>query len=275
MHDGTAIAGGVVYRYDGSFEGFLCCVYDRYTRREQVLELWLEGEGTLSLYPTRTVETVAAHADRVFASLPAKLGQQGLELLQIAFLAEEPGRETDMLRFVELGYAHGPAAAGMLAHPAVNHLHRLWRNVTNETHRYKQFLRFEEVGAEEETTLPVLAGAAPGYHPRGLLVATIEPKNHVLSLIAPHFCDRYPQERMLIHDAIHGQAMLYQPYQVELLALETLPEGLSSDGESFYEGLWKNYCYNTAILARRNPRCQMNMMPKRYWPRMVEMRDKI
>ena len=273
MHDGTAVARGqgMVYRYDGSFEGFLCCIYDRYTRREPVLEIWLEGEGALSLYPTREVETVATHADRVYASLPGKLGGQGLELLKTVFLSHEAGRETDMLRFVELGYAHGPAVAGMLAHPAVNHLHRLWKNVTNEAHRYKQFLRFEEVLAQEsETTLPMLPGAAEGYQPRGLLVGTIQPQNHVLPLIAPHFCDRYPQERMLIHDVTHGQAMLYQPYQVELLTLETLPEGLAGEN-GLYQQLWKNYCRTTAIMARANPRCQMGMMPKRYWKQMLEM----
>lgn len=28
----------VVYRYDGSFEGFLCCVFDSYVNRERPFE---------------------------------------------------------------------------------------------------------------------------------------------------------------------------------------------------------------------------------------------
>ena len=31
--------GDVVYRYDGSFDGFLCCVFESYVRRELPLRL--------------------------------------------------------------------------------------------------------------------------------------------------------------------------------------------------------------------------------------------
>ncbi len=61
------------YTYDGSLGGLLCCVFDSYTRREMPLAILTEGEPTF--YRTWPVETVEAHAMRVWRSLGRLSGE--------------------------------------------------------------------------------------------------------------------------------------------------------------------------------------------------------
>ena len=44
-----------------------------------------------------------------------------------------------------------------------------------------------------------------------------------------------------------------------------------SADETQFSGWWKLFVRTIEIKERRNPRCQMNMMPKRYWHNMNEL----
>lgn len=41
--------------------------------------------------------------------------------------------------------------------------------------------------------------------------------------------------------------------------------------EQDFEDLWRTFFRHIEIDARKNPRCQMNMMPKYFWKDMTEM----
>jgi len=47
----------------------------------------------------------------------------------------------------------------------------------------------------------------------------------------------------------------------------------SSEEEEKIEELWKLFYNTIGISARKNDRCRMNFMPKRYWKHMLEVRD--
>ena len=83
----------VCCRYDGTFAGFLCCVFDCYVGREEPVEFLTLEDGRLSLYPERTVPTRREDALRVYRSLAVKLGPVGQRLAARGFLQETcPGR---------------------------------------------------------------------------------------------------------------------------------------------------------------------------------------
>ena len=48
----------VAYRYDGSFDGFLCCVFESYIRREVPVQILPEEEAQVSLYPEKTSKEI-------------------------------------------------------------------------------------------------------------------------------------------------------------------------------------------------------------------------
>ena len=57
----------VVYLYDGSFEGFLCCVYESFAQHELPFAVWTPQRETATLYPVKDIATDPAVARRVFA----------------------------------------------------------------------------------------------------------------------------------------------------------------------------------------------------------------
>src|SRR5699024_7462686 len=59
----------VIYRYDGSFEGFLCCVFDSYVNKEIPWEFQDESHLAQSLFPVRWIGTDLRHAQRILVSL--------------------------------------------------------------------------------------------------------------------------------------------------------------------------------------------------------------
>ena len=51
----------VIYQYDGSLDGFLCCVYESYVYKEAPAAFCCD-EDPLSLYEVRTVITQPAYS---------------------------------------------------------------------------------------------------------------------------------------------------------------------------------------------------------------------
>ena len=64
----------VCCQYDGSFSGFLSCVFDCYVNREEPVEFRTPEDPCCSLYPLRTVQTREEHARRVYRSMAVKFG---------------------------------------------------------------------------------------------------------------------------------------------------------------------------------------------------------
>ena len=59
----------VSYLYDGSYAGFLTCVFESYVHREEPAGFTRFDEAAASFYPQRAVETDPAHARRVYRAL--------------------------------------------------------------------------------------------------------------------------------------------------------------------------------------------------------------
>ena len=244
----------IVYLYDGSFSGFLCCVFEAVARREQPFAVWAEDASSPTLYPIRLIQTRSDRAGRVFRSIGPKMGPRAKSLVSRVFLSGDPDKETLLVRFFVLGYKIGPNVCKMLGHPAVAEVFALERQVLNEAHYYTEFLRFQQ--AED------------------MLISVIEPKSYVLPLLKIHVCDRFPDENLLIADRTHGAALLYRDRKARYLALTgeaALPE--PDENEARYQQMWKAFYRTIAIRARENPALRRSHCPKRYWHCMTEMKD--
>ena len=107
-----------------------------------------------------------------------------------------------------------------------------------------------------------------------MLYAEITPKNQVLTCIAPHFSDRLPLENWMIYDKTHRMFVVHEAKKKWVLVWD---EGVDlsisdriSEKEKEYANLWKSFCKTIAIKERTNPRCQLQHLPLRYRPDMVE-----
>lgn len=97
----------VIYRYDGSFEGFLCCVFDSYVNKEFPAEFQDEAHLVQSLFPAPLGgNPTCAHAQRILVSLE-KIDPWAKELVVKGFLTCAPDREMLLYRFIRALYSVG------------------------------------------------------------------------------------------------------------------------------------------------------------------------
>ena len=83
----------VVYLYDGSFEGFLCCVFESFAQHEIPFAVWTPERETATLYPFKDIATDHEKARRVFASFGRKLGAETEYLVTRDFLSGREDKE--------------------------------------------------------------------------------------------------------------------------------------------------------------------------------------
>lgn len=239
------------YCYDGSFPGFLCCIFESYTKREIPSAVLGPEEGQITFFGTREIVTDTAHARRVANGL-TRLGSVVQERITTGFLSTEEEKDLILLRFARRCFDVGPRAAQMLGDPDVSAAFALERNVNSEVCHFTEFIRFEERD--------------------GMLGAVIHPKNNVLPRLRWHFCNRLPDEDFLIYDAAHGMALLQQSGRVQYLEMKQYVPGADEE-ELNWQDLWKRFFHALTIEERRNAKAQMNHAPKRFWSDMVEMRE--
>ena len=243
----------LMYRYDGSFDGLLCCVFESYDKKEIPMDILLLDTPQTMLFPAKEIKTDSQKSSRVLISIPRKMGIDALDFVRRAFLTCFTQKELYILLFLRMGYRHGPSVMRMLANDVVNTLFKVVKHLDNESHLLKGFLRFSIFS--------------------NVLVAEIEPKNYVLPLLTQHFCERYPQERFLIYDKTHGMALVYQPHESAIIPIEDLELPEADEKEQSYRKLWRLFYDTIEVQDRHNPKCRMGHMPKRYWKYMTEFGD--
>ncbi|MCP1110097.1 TIGR03915 family putative DNA repair protein [Ohessyouella blattaphilus] len=142
-----------------------------------------------------------------------------------------------------------------LSNPYVHTLFYLSRNVGGEAHNLTEFIRFGELA-------------------NGVLYAKITPKNQVLSCIAPHFADRFPEENFMIYDKTHKMFVVKEAKKQWVLVQDEFGFAEAtleySAEEQVYSALWKDFVSSIAIKERENRRCQMQHLPLWYRGNMTE-----
>ena len=240
----------VVFQYDGTFDGFLCCVFDSYVHKEFPTAFYSDEEWcVLSFYPVRAVHTVSEHAQRVYRSL-VKLSPSAVQLLRKGFLTCLEEKELCLYCFIRKLFKDGPAFLKNQADPAYYPIAKAVRHMNGEVEKLRGFIRFSDYS--------------------GVLGAEIEPKNQVLPLLRHHFCSRYANESFFIYDRCHKELLLYTKGHSRIIPVDSLQLSLPGEEEVHYRRLWKQFYESIAIKERTNPRCQNSFLPKRYRGTMTE-----
>ncbi len=252
MPDRTAL----VYRYDGTYAGLLCCAAECFRDKRLPADIQPLDEPQGTLLPVKAIATDEALARRVELSAEKRISRRARRMLREAFLTCMEHKEMRMIRFLLLGYKYGDRVRMLTTNEDVYEILQALRYLNNEANRYIEFTRFSDLGE--------------------FLAAEIAPNNNVLPLVAPHFCDRFPAENLMIFDKTHGLGFLHRRggerefFQADAL---TLPP--PSEEEAAYRALWKNFYRTVAVEGRENPNLRRTHMPMRYWAEMTEMRDAV
>lgn len=243
-------AAGVIYFYDGSFDGLMCCVFESYEKKEIPVDIVGPHGDPAFLFAERRIKTDESKAKRVLRAIPQKISQEAYDFVRYAFLTYLKKKEFYILLFLRKGFRIGPSVMGMLADNIVHKLSKAVGHLFNEAHLLKGFIRFAEINR--------------------VLVGVVAPKNCVLPLLVEHFSQRYPEERFVIYDETHRMALVYESGQALIAPLEKLELPQADQRELNYQELWRLFHRTIEIKERRNPARQMALMPKRYWAYMTE-----
>ena len=239
----------VCYRYDGSLEGFLTCIFESYAHREEAAA-FVGPEDGLTLWQEREVVSQPDKARRVWEGLGKKTSPLFRAMIARGFLTCLPQRELLLYGLIRRGFGEGDRVRRDLADPAVAALTLALRKLSTEEDHLKGFARFSDVD--------------------GVLAGEIAPKNRVLPLLGPHFAARFPNERLVLYDRTHREALFCAGGKRTILPVEDFQIGQAGEGERAFRRLWRDYFRTIAIEERNNPTCQANHLPHRYRGVMTE-----
>lgn len=239
----------MVYYYDGSFEGLLCCIFDSYANKEVLTAIYRDEDFVPTLFASRHIQTDTDHANRVFRKI-VKCSPYTADLLRKGFLTCLPEKELHLYRLVVKLLREGPGFLRNFSDETVHPVAKAVQHLMGEAHLLKGFVRFSELG--------------------GVLGSEIEPKNRVLPVLRSHFCARYQNEKFFIYDRTHKEALFYASGKAAIRPLEDFQMAPPDETEAAYRILWKRFYDTIAIKERYNPKCRMTNMPKRYWGIMTE-----
>jgi probable DNA metabolism protein len=249
--------------YDGSFEGWLCAVFDVYYYKYSDVDICSEKHFNGNIFnPPHIVHTTEAHSERVWKGLEKKLSSSALEQLYRAFLSELPSIENSLLHYAKYAIDSSVCIEEDYSDPAVLMVTQTAKKVWREMHRMQAFVRFQKTGDE-------------------LFYSIIEPDYNVLPLLHHHFKNRYADQRWMIYDARRKYGIYYDlnvvtEVQIHFDAGHHHGKDVTSsydEKETLYQQLWQQYYQSVNIAARKNTKLHIQHMPARYWKYLPEKRS--
>ena len=248
------------YLYDGSFEGFLTCVFDVYFRNETPARMVNEGTALPLFTDTHPVITDGDKAGRVLEGLKKKISKSAIHMLYYCYLSELPDVELILLRYIQKALASPVSIEVNFADDDVLALSKIYRKVSREHSRMLQFIRFQKTVD-------------------GMYFAVMDPIYNVLPLCANFLQDRYADQQWLVYDTRRNFGLYYDLTKTEIVRFEHPPAHLKTgkismeqqdDYERAFQELWKDYLQAITIQSRKNLRLQRQFMPKRFWKYLTE-----
>lgn len=257
----------IIYVCEDSLTGIFSGIYEVWKRKMTAEEAGLEvGD---SFERRLFCEYIFCKAEErkalaVIRMIQKNLGADAYEKISYALLSADR-RKAEMVFRAMLEAKKLSRKDRLMEHlgnEAVRAVFGMYRQVANEAHHYKGFVRFREL--KNKT-----------------LFAKIEPKHAVLPCIAEHFADRFPQENWVIYDKTHEVFLIHekgkryyflQQYMCmkgDSGSAQNITGGFSEE-EMDYEALWKEFVQSISVAERENRALQNQNLPLRFRTNLVE-----
>lgn len=250
----------IIFTCKDTFEDMMTCVYDAWASGEghRNIRLQTEPVGNLELFcEYRHIDADMEKSKKVVRSIQKKISFSAYKMVFRCAMSDLPDKLDRIYRFLLLGFTYRENVTSMLQHPYVIAMFEADRRVGNETHLFREFLRFQSL-------------------PNGVLAAHIEPKSNLLTLLSPAFDDRLPSENWMIVDDTRRLAVIHpadeETYLTSLDEREFEQLKYSEEISDPFIDLWKTFFHTAGIQERTNPVCQRTHLPIWYRKHMTEFR---
>ncbi len=238
------------FLFDGSYEGLLTLVFDTYRIKEEI-DAVSEYHGADSLLMTCYFPADEIKARRISRFLKQSLGDEFVFMVKAAFLSRRESRFRSIVKTIHLSCAMGSSALDLLDDHVLDFI-ACQKEARSEAHRFQGLIRFRRMQD-------------------GSMLGVFAPRNNVLSLVLPHFMDRFPGERLLLYDENRHLAGLSGQGKIEIIEVDSITPQETGD-ETEMQHLWRVFFNHLAIRERVNPRLQQQHLPKYTWKNLTEMR---
>ncbi len=251
--------------YDGTFEGFLSCVFYVFEYKLKDVSIQNEYVHQNGLFSeNETIITNIKKSDRVWSGLKKKASTLTSTKIYYAFLSEQEGIENTLLNYIQYIFKHQQKVDTDFTHPSVLKTSTIAKNVSREKHRMEAFVRFK-------------------LTKDNIYFANIAPDFNVLPLIAKHFKNRYADQKWVIYDIKRNYGLYYDLQDLDFINLD-FPKNFDfsktsadffAEEEFEFQKLWKDYFDSTNIKERKNMKLHIRHIPKRYWKYLSEKQPKL
>ncbi len=240
------------FLYDGTFYGLLTIVFDCFYHKTLPVKIYPKNN-YIPNFLDKTIEimTNEKKSQRVFDGIYKHIGYQALYNSFYAFLSNAPHKEIDILKYLCDGFEIGPKINDRITLSYVANVMAMRKRALSECHRLKGLLRFVETNQH-------------------IFYASIHPDNNILEPLGHHFMRRLSSQDFVIHDQNHHLCFLYHDDQYQIIEDTCFQLPDLSQEEEMYQKLWQTFFHTISIEERKNPRCQMQFMPKKYWRDLIE-----
>ena len=241
--------------YDGTFINLLTTI--KYLLQANIKPQKIVIEGTYSPSLFETIIKPNIDNDPTFITKITKSSsKEVLKLITYTFLSNAQNKELVLYYLILNTFIYKDKIIYQRNLNCVNTALKLAHHVSSENHKMKGFTRFKMINNK-------------------FLYAEISPDNNILELLSKHFQKRLKNELWIIKDTNRNILSIYDlntyhiisGENIKLLALE------KNKNDNYYENLWCIFFKTIAIKERKNKKCQMSFMPKKYWHNMIEMED--
>ena len=245
-----------VYVYDGDFLSLCHLIF--YLIKNKIKPDQIK---TVLYNPSLFEEMIHFHVpykEDLLDRMVTSFGAFTFRSLYYVFLSNEENKELILYYFLLNALKYPKSITKMRNLKCVSEVLRIAQYVSHESHKMKGFLRFKELENK-------------------ILYAEMEPTNHILFLVSPHFQKRLKQEYWIIKDVGRDLYAIYNKKDVFYVTDKefTMCTKIFSKEEENMEMLWKMFYKTIGIKERKNDRCRMNFMPKKYWKYITEVREEI
>ena len=242
-------------------EGIFSAVYYAYEQKmnPNITFVQLDSIENYELFANYfSVETDFEKAGKVDRTIAKRFGEISYSYIWYALYSQLKEKGNVVYHTIARGLsgAYRGELVNYLQDEYILALTKMRQNVWCEAHHYMGFVRFQELRNK-------------------ILYSEIEPKNHVLPIIAEHFADRFPKENFIIRDTgrnlyiVHeaGKGIVF--HQEEGDGVEVTSD-MYSEEERKIQKLFKIFHTSIAIQERTNLKLQRQLLPLRFRKNMVE-----
>ena len=200
--------------------------------------------------PTLFDEIIKLEIDEdidVFQDIIDNTNSYIFKLIYYVFLSNDDNKELIIYYFYKNALRYKNKIVNMRNLKCVQSVLKISQYVSRENHKYKGFVRFRELENK-------------------ILYAEIEPVNNILEILSNHFKNRLRGDYWIIKDVKRNIVSVYDKKEFSLIDGDNfkLYTDNTSEDELMIKDLWINFYNTIGIEARKNDRCRMNFMPKRY-----------